>query len=147
MADALALSAALIRRFEGLRLRPYLCSAGVATIGYGATFYEDGARVAMTDPAITTARADALLDVMIRAKFLPAVVKLCPGADTPERVAALTSFAFNIGTGALRSSSLRRAVNAGDWDEAKAQILRWNKAGGRVVKGLTVRRVAEAALL
>lgn len=147
MADALALSAALIRRFEGLRLRPYLCSAGVATIGYGATFYEDGARVAMTDPAITTARADALLDVMIRAKFLPAVVKLCQGADTPERVAALTSFAFNIGTGALRSSSLRRAVNAGDWDEAKAQILRWNKAGGRVVKGLTVRRVAEAALL
>ena len=145
--DALALAAALCRRFEGLYLQPYLCSAGVPTIGYGATFYEDGRRVTLKDPAITKERAEQLLQWHLRRHFLPEVAALCPGADTPPRLAALLDFAFNLGSGNLRASTLRRKVNAGLWDEVPAQFMRWNKAGGRVLRGLTRRRQAEVDLL
>jgi lysozyme len=137
----------MIRRFEGLRLRPYLCSAGVATIGYGSTFYEDGARVTLRDPEITAERAEQLLQHMIRIEFMPKTVSLCPGADTPPRIAALCDFAFNLGTGNLRSSTLRKRVNTGDWEDAVTQILKWDKAGGKRLRGLTRRRQAEAELL
>ncbi len=145
--DAIQVAAELCRRFEGLYLRPYLCPAGVPTIGYGATFYEDGTRVTLTDPPITKERAEALLMWHIRRRFLPGVAKLCPGADTGGRIGALIDFAFNLGEGNLRASTLRRRVNDGDWDDVPPQLLRWNKAGGRVLKGLTIRRQAEGALL
>lgn len=143
----LDIAAALCRRFEGLYLTPYLCPAGVPTIGYGATFYEDGTPVKLSDPPITRERAEALLQWHLRTQFLPAVANLCPGADTAERVAALLDFTFNLGEGNLRASTLRRRVNAGQWDDVPAQLMRWNKAGGRVLRGLTLRRKAEADLI
>lgn len=145
--DVLSLAAALCRKFEGLYLQPYLCSAGVPTIGYGATFYEDGRRVTLKDAPITRERAEQLLMWHLRRHFLPEVMALCPGADTPPRIAALLDFAFNLGAGNLRASTLRRKVNAGHWDEVPAQFMRWNKAGGRVLRGLTRRRQAEVDLL
>lgn len=145
--DALTLAAALCRRFEGLHLEPYLDPIGIPTIGYGATFYEDGRRVTLKDPAITKERAEALLMWHLRRHFLPEVMALCPGADTPPRIAALLDFTFNLGAGNLRASTLRRRVNAGLWDEVPAQFMRWNKAGGRVLRGLTRRRQAEVDLL
>lgn len=145
--DAVAIAAALCRQFEGLYLRPYLCPAGVPTIGYGATTYEDGRPVTLADPAITRERAEALLQHQIRRRFLPAVRRLCPGADSVERVAALIDFAFNLGEGNLAASTLRRRVNAGEWGDVPAQLMRWNRAGGRVLAGLTRRRAAEAALV
>lgn len=144
---AIEVAAALCRRFEGFYPRPYLCPAGVPTIGYGATFYEDGTRVTLKEPAIDRARAEALLLWHVRQRFLPAVLRLCPGVDNPDRLAALIDFAFNLGAGNLRSSTLRRKVNAGLWGEVPAQLMRWNKAGGRVLRGLTIRRQAEAALI
>lgn len=147
MMDALAMAEDLCKRFEGLYLRPYLCPAGVPTIGYGATFYENGRRVLMTDPPISKARAEQLLRWHLTRRFIPAVMSLCPGAETPQQVAALTDFAFNLGEGNLRTSTLRRKVNAGQWDEVPAQLMRWNKAGGRVLRGLTRRRQAEVDLL
>lgn len=147
MMDALVMAEALCKRFEGLYLRPYLCPAGVPTIGYGATFYENGRRVMMTDPPISKARAEQLLRWHLTRRFIPAVMALCPGAETPQQVAALTDFAFNLGEGNLRTSTLRRKVNAGQWDEVPAQLMRWNKAGGRVLRGLTRRRQAEVDLL
>lgn len=144
---AVQVTAALCRRFEGFYAEPYLCPAGVPTIGYGATYYEDGRAVRMTDPAINRDRAEALLFWHVRNVYLPAVVRLCPGVNTPERLAALIDFAFNLGTGNLRASTLRRRVNAQAWEEVPAQLLRWNKAGGRVLRGLTLRRKAEAALI
>lgn len=147
MMDALVMAEALCKRFEGLYLRPYLCPAGVPTIGYGATFYENGRRVLMTDPPITKARAEQLLRWHLTRRFIPAVMALCPGAETPQQVAALADFAFNLGEGNLRTSTLRRKVNAGQWDEVPAQLMRWNKAGGRVLRGLTRRRQAEIDLL
>ena len=146
MASSEDIAAALCKEFEGCYLTPYLCSAGVATIGYGATFYENGVRVTLTDKPITKTRANELLGWMITKEFGPKVRKLCPGAEG-TRLAALIDFAFNLGTGALAGSTLRRCVNAGDWEGAKVQIMRWNKAGGKVLKGLTRRRQAEAELL
>lgn len=143
---AIAIAASLCIKFEGVYLRPYLCPAGVATIGVGATFYEDGRKVNLTDPPITRQRAEDLLQFHLRRHFLPKTVRLVPGADTPPRLAALLDFAFNLGHGSLAGSTLRRKVNAGEWPEVPGQLLRWNRAAGRELRGLTLRRKAEAAL-
>lgn len=140
-------AAALARRFEGLYLTPYLCPAGVPTIGFGATHYEDGARVTLKDPAITRERAERLLLWMVRAVYMPAVLRLCPSVNTPERLAALIDFAFNLGAGQLAGSTLRKRVNADRWAEVPAEIRKWNRGGGRLLRGLVLRREAEAALI
>lgn len=146
-ADAVALAAALCRRFEGLHLRPYLCPAGVPTIGYGSTLYEDGQPVRLTDSPITAERAEAMLLRDLRTIRMPAVLRLCPGATTGGQQAALADFAFNLGTGALASSTLRKRVNAGRWDEVPAELRRWVRAGGQVLRGLVARREAEITVL
>lgn len=147
--DALAITLALIRRFEGLFLTAYICPAGVPTIGYGATYYEDGARVTLRDPAITRERAEALLVWHVKTVYLPAVLKLCPAIvhEPSGRIAALIDWTFNLGSGNLRASTLRKRVNSADWEAVPAEILKWDKAGGRVLKGLTTRRRAEVALV
>jgi lysozyme len=144
--EAVQVAAALARRFEGCYLRPYLCPAGVPTIGYGATYYEDGVRVTIADLPITCERAESLLFWMVRTRYLPAVVSLCPHLDSPERLAAIVDFAFNLGTGALKVSTLRRKVNAEQWTAACFELLRWDRVGGRVLPGLTKRRKVEAVL-
>ena len=73
---AILVSTALAQRFEGLYLSPYLCPAGVPTIGYGATYYEDGTRVTLLDAPITRERAVALLQWMVRTVYLPTVMRL-----------------------------------------------------------------------
>lgn len=146
-APAVQVAASLARRFEGLYLTPYLCPAGVPTIGFGATHYEDGTRVTLKDPAITRERAEALLLWMVRTVYMPAVRRLCPGVDTPERLAALIDFAFNLGARQLAASTLRKRVNASRWADVPAEIRKWNRGGGRVLRGLVLRREAEASLI
>lgn len=145
--DAVEVAAALARRFEGLRLSPYICPAGVATIAYGATFYEDGTRVQLTDPPVTRARAEALLLWHIKTIYLPAVMRLCPHVDSPGRLAALIDFTYNLGQGNLKASTLRRRVNSGDWDRVPAELRKWVNGGGRRLTGLVRRREAEVAIL
>ena len=145
--DAIELAAALCRRFEGLYLRPYMCPAGVPTIGYGATYYEDGTRVTLKDPPITRERAEALLLWMVRTVYLPAVAKLCPGIDSPSRAAAIIDFTFNLGSGNLRMSTLRRRVNESRWDAVPGELMKWVLAGGRALPGLVRRREAECRLI
>ena len=145
--DGAALAAVLCREFEGLFLRPYLCPAGVWTIGYGATRYEDGRAVSPRDPAITRERAEALLMHDIRTIRVPAVLRLCPGVDRPGRLAALIDFAFNLGTGALQMSTLRKRVKAGQWDAVPAELRKWVIGGGRVLPGLVRRGEARIKLL
>lgn len=135
-------AAALARRFEGLYLRPYLCPAGVPTVGYGATYYEDGTRVTLSDPPITRERAEQLLLWMVRTKYLPAVRNLCPNLS-PDQTAALIDFTFNLGAGNLRASTLRRKINAGDYEAAPQEFRKWVRAGGRVLRGLVLRRESE----
>ena len=144
---AVATAAALCRRFEGFYATPYLCPAGVPTIGYGATYYEDGRPVTLRDPAITRARAEALLLWHVRTVYLPTVRRLCPGVDHPGRLAALIDFAFNLGAGRLQASTLRQRVNAGRWSDVPAELRKWVMGGGRVLRGLQLRREAEIEVL
>lgn len=143
----LAVAAGLCRQFEGVWLRPYLCPAGVATIGIGSTVYEDGQPVRLTDPGITKERAAKLLMMDLRRVRLPAVMALCPTIDTPGRLAALLDFSYNLGTGALRASTLRRRVLSGRWDLVPGELRKWVRGGGRVLPGLVARREEECRLV
>ena len=144
---AILVALALMRRFEGLYLTPYLCPAGVPTIGYGATYYEDGTRVTLHDPTITRERADSLLIWMVRTVYLPQVMRLCPGIDNPNRLAAIIDFTFNLGSGALKNSTLRRKINEGAWDYVPAELIKWVIGGKKVLRGLVLRRRAEISLI
>lgn len=144
---AVEVAAELCRRFEGFRSRPYLCPAGVPTIGYGSTYYLDGAPVRLTDEPITRERAEAMLLQLVRRVYLPAVLRLCPSVRDPRRLAALIDFAFNLGEGNLRASTLRKRVNADRWEDVPAELRKWVRGGGVVLRGLVLRREAEAALI
>ena len=136
----------LIKLFEGLRLKPYLCSAEVATIGYGSTFYENNKKVLISDPPITKQRAEELLQISAD-RFARKVLNLVKKPITQNQLNALTSFAYNLGSGALASSTLLKKVNVNPNDlTIRNQFLRWNKADGVVLKGLTNRRIKEADL-
>lgn len=136
----------LIKEFEGLSLKPYLCSAKVPTIGYGSTFYESGAKVQMTDKPITKERAEVLLEIVAN-RFANRVFTMLKKPVTQNQFNALVSFAFNVGSGALASSTLLKKVNANPKDlTIRNEFLKWNKAGGVTLKGLTNRRIKEADL-
>jgi len=144
---AVAVAAALCRRFEGFYSAPYLCPAGVPTIGYGATHYADGRPVTLKDEPISREAGERLLLIMIQREYLPAVLRLCPGVTDPNRLAALIDFTFNLGGSALASSTLRKRVNADRWEDVPAELRKWVRGGGRVLRGLVLRRDAEAGLI
>ena len=129
----------LIKKFEGCTLKAYRCPAGVWTIGYGRT-----TNVKAGDTC-TQAQADAWLLEEYQA-FRAKVLKLVKVPLTANQLGALVSFTYNVGVGALANSTLLKLLNAGDYKGAVAQFARWNKAGGRVLNGLTRRRAAEALL-
>jgi lysozyme len=130
---------ALIKEFEGLHLVPYLCPGGVWTIGYGHT------RTVRAGMKITEAEADQFLteDLRLVGAALQRLV-LVPLDD--NEFAALASFVFNVGSGSFQSSQLLSLLNRGWYDQVPAQFLRWNRAGGEVMGGLTRRRLAEGKL-
>jgi lysozyme len=135
----------LVKHFEGCKLTSYVCSAGHNTIGYGNTFYENGVKVKPGDK-ITQQRAEELLDVIL-IKFVQQTNELIKSNVNQNQRDALTDFAYNCGIGNLRSSTLLKLVNANPNDpEIRAQFMRWNKGGGKVLNGLTRRREAEANL-
>ena len=129
----------LIKQFEGLKLTAYVCPAGVLTIGYGTTA---GVTPGMT---ITAERAEQLLRQDI-AKFERGVRDSVKVPLTENQFSALVSFAYNVGLGAFRTSTLLRLLNKGEYAQAAEQFGRWNKAGGKVLPGLTRRRAAERKL-
>lgn len=135
----------LIKTFEGFKAKPYKCPAGVPTIGYGSTFYEDGTKVKLTDAPITEARAMDLLGNVVN-DFSKQVNKLIKVEVTQHQYDALVDFAYNVGVGNLASSTLLKKLNAKLYDETAEQFLRWNKAGGVILVGLTKRRNAEKEL-
>jgi lysozyme len=136
----------LIKEFEGLSLKPYKCQAKISTIGYGSTYYENGTRVQMSDAPITKQRAEQLLQHTAD-RFASKVANLIKKPVTQNQFNALVSFAFNVGSGALASSTLLKLVNINPNDAMIAkEFLRWNKVNKVPVQGLTNRRIKESAL-
>lgn len=135
----------LIKRFEGCKLKAYKCPAGVWTIGFGNTFYEDGTKVKEGD-VITQERADELFDIIIN-DFVRMTDLLVKSDVTENNFSALVSFTFNVGTGNLKKSTLLKKVNANPKDPSiKAEFMKWTRANNVVLKGLVRRREAEAKL-
>jgi lysozyme len=136
----------LIQEFEGLSLVPYLCSAKVATIAYGSTFYPSGKKVTMQDAPISLATAKWMLKETAD-KFAADVDKLIKSKLTQNQFNAIVSFAFNLGLTSLGRSTLLKKVNINPNDPTiAAEFAKWNKAGGKVLNGLTKRRAKEAKL-
>ena len=144
----------LITKFEGFSAKPYLCSAAVPTIGYGSTFYEDGSKVTITDKPITKERAIDLFKV-VADKFAKDVTKLVVSNINQNQFNALVSFAYNVGSDidtdtiaeGLGDSTLLKKVNKNPNDPAiRYEFLKWNKAKGKIVTGLTRRRNEEASI-
>jgi lysozyme len=136
----------LLHKYEGLVLDAYLCPAKVPTIGYGNTFYEDGSKVKMGDK-ITKERAIELFENILENNFASQVKRLIKSRVTNNQFSALVSFAYNVGVGNLKRSTLLKLVNSNPNDPAiRQQFMRWNRAGGKVLLGLTRRRESEANL-
>jgi lysozyme len=136
----------LIKTFEGLSLKPYLCPAGIPTIGYGSTFYSNGTKVKIIDKPISEYQATTLLMNTLR-HYEQSVDSFCRDDISQTQFDALVSFAYNCGVGNLKSSTLLKKVNANPNDPTiRQEFLKWNKGGGKVLSGLTKRRTAEADL-
>lgn len=135
---------ALIKQFEGCKLTAYQDSVGVWTIGYGWTKPVDGKpiRAGMT---IKQETAERLLKTGL-VSYENDVSRLVKVDLTQGKFDALVSFTYNLGARSLSTSTLLRKLNAGDYAGAADEFLRWNKAGGKVLNGLTRRREAERAL-
>lgn len=133
----------LIKHFESLFLHAYKCPAGVWTIGYGHTGLQHKDGTVFEGRTITRAQAEELLAYDLH-QFEQRVGALVQVPLTEDQFAALVSFDFN--TGALHKSTLLRLLNARDYAGAAGQFLRWNKAGGKVLRGLTRRRQSERNL-
>lgn len=141
----------LAKRFEGFhrvpkfdplrRAHPYICPAGYWTIGFGHLCKPD-------HPPIDEAQAEIYLAADLKIA-LAATLKYCPvlATESENRLAAIVDFTFNLGSGRLQTSTLRRRINQRDWHSAAQELRRWIYGGGKVLPGLQVRREAEAALV
>ena len=145
-----------IKHHEGVRTRPYRDVVALWTVGVGHLMYPDQAAmnqegrkayaIKVTDDRVwTMAEVDQLLKDDLR-RFELGVLRLCPGALTQGQMDGLVSFAFNVGLGAFQRSTLRARHNRGDFAGAADEFMKWTKAGGKVFKGLVLRREAERTL-
>ena len=135
----------MMHHFEGCRLQAYQCSAKVWTIGWGNTYYQDKKPVKQGDK-VTQDQADELFE-MIMNEFAIEVRNALTKEVNENQFSALVCFAYNVGIGNLKKSTLLRKVNVNPNDETIAlEFAKWNKAGGKVLNGLVRRRKAEADL-
>ena len=148
VSKSLEIAAALCRRFEGFSAKPYLCPAGYWTIGYGTVYKPDGTQVKENDEPITKETAEEWLQHELKYNYCAGVLKASPNlAEHPQALGAITDFAYNLGVARYRASTLRRRINEEDWESAKKELARWIRGGGRVLRGLVLRRKAEAEYL
>lgn len=136
----------LIKLCEGFKSKPYMCPANIPTVGYGNTFYENGAKVKLTDPEITMERGIQLLKFTL-ATFEKYVDSYCRDDINQHQFDALVSFCYNIGPQNLKSSTLLKKLNTNPLDESiKTEFGRWNKGDGKILQGLVKRRKLESEL-
>jgi|TARA_R110001592_G_scaffold245155_1_gene506505 lysozyme len=129
----------LIKLYEGYSPSAYLCPASHWTIGYGAIWGLDNNRVTEEHPDINEEQADQLLRRDVKISEV-AVLRLIKVPLEDGQFNSLCSFVFNLGSGSLQSSTLRRKINRGDYIGAADEFPRWVFAGGRKLKGLIKRR-------
>ena len=149
MIDALNLAFKIAKPFEGLSLKPYHDPVGYPTIGYGHLLSKQPwADLSQWQP-ISMNEAESLLqaDMFIALDQVADASPVLNDPDNWRRLAALSDFVFNLGIGQYRASTLKRKVDVEDWEGAQVQIKRWTRARGKVLKGLVLRREAEARLL
>lgn len=135
----------LIEQSEGLKLKPYLCPAGVPTIGYGSTLYENGMHVKLSDPEITKERAAAIVLHQLE-NYENAVNRYVKVQLNQNQFDALVDFAYNAGAGNLQTSTLLKKLNKGDYVGAAKEFDKWVYGGGKKLNGLVIRRTKERAL-
>ena len=135
----------LLGELEGIVLRPYRDSVGIPTIGIGSTYYEDGTKVKMSDKAITKERAIQLAKNVVKS-FEAQVNKAILPTMAQNQFDAMVLLCYNIGESGFARSSVVRNFNAGNLQKAADSFLLWNKAGGKVVRGLVNRRNIERTL-
>ena len=146
----------LIKRFEGVKNRPYLCPALLWTIGVGSVLYPEQAKLKMDQrksfplrPEHNRVWSEEEIDRVFShdiARFERAVDRYVTVPLTQGQMDCLTSFAFNLGAGTLQRSTALQKLNRGDKEGCVESLLKYNKAGGKVLKGLDLRRKAEVAL-
>ena len=135
----------LVKDFEGCKLTAYRDPIGVWTIGYGTTARAGLGIIPTAGMTITQAEADQLLADGLN-KFADQIRPMINAGLNDNQFGACVSLAYNIGAHAFGTSSALKHINAGDYDKAANAILLWNKAGGKVLKGLVRRREAERKL-
>ncbi len=164
MARDISQAIQMIMKFEGIKdgdpstvnLNPYLCPAGHWTIGWGHVVIDSHGNLikgmankpiayAVYPDGITEEEAKVLLQDDVR-KFARGVDSLVDIEISDTRFCALISFAFNVGMGAFKNSTLLTLLNQGKTGEVASQLMRWTKSGGIELPGLKKRREAEAAL-
>jgi lysozyme len=146
--QALTLAADLCRFFEGFSSKPYICPAGYPTIGYGTVYKPDGSKVTMRDQPISRELANDWLMGELQNNYMTGVLKASPILIANERLlAAITDFAYNLGVGRYRASTLKRRVDSNDLLGVETELRKWVRGGGKTLPGLVKRRQAEIDLL
>jgi len=135
----------MIKHHEGVRLNPYQDPIGLWTVGVGHLIGDGKTLPIEWFRTFTMDEVDELLKKDLQ-RFERGVLRLCPNYLTQPRFDALVSFAFNLGLGNLQASTLRQKHNRNDVFGAAKEFLKWNKAGGKVFRGLTIRRQDESNL-
>lgn len=147
----------MIKHHEGVRTKPYQCPALLWTVGVGHVIDPNHAKIKLEDRkalpipdgwnrVLSTEEVDDILQKDLQ-RFVQGVLRLCPNtANKQSHLDALVSFSFNVGLGNLQRSQVRMKYNRGDFEGAMDELLTWNKAGGKVLKGLDNRRKDEKAL-
>jgi lysozyme len=148
LSQSVELAADLCRFFEGFSSQPYICPAGYPTIGYGTVYKPDGSKVTMQDQPISKELANEWLMRELQHNYMAGVLKASPILITNQRLlAAITDFAYNLGVGRYRASTLKRRVDSNDLLGVETELRKWVRGGGKVLPGLVKRRQAEIDLL
>ena len=146
--QALDIAVVLCKEFEGFSEKPYICPAGYPTIGYGTVYKTDGTKVTMHDAPISHEMGLSWLISELEHNYMAGVLKASPGLVTePIALGVMTDFAYNLGVGRYRASTLRKRVDAQDWVGAATELKKWVNGGGKRLPGLVRRRQAEIDLL
>lgn len=135
----------LVMAFEGFYSKPYLCPTGVPTIGFGTIRYPGGKRVSLKDPEISSKTAILYMETEL-SRNLVETVRISPILlIVPETwIGAIVDFVYNLGVGNYQNSTLRRKINGEEWEDVPYQLGRWIYGGGKKLRGLVLRRQAEA---